>query len=80
MAIWVKTNGNKMEINNRPETIEYAESLGWTREGDGLTLDEMTKEQLNNYTKERFKVELILSKTKPELLKQVKALEDDDGN
>lgn len=29
--IWIKDNGQEIEINDLPETIKYAESLGWKR-------------------------------------------------
>ena len=29
MAIWIKPNGNEIEINDKPATIEYAKSLNW---------------------------------------------------
>lgn len=28
--IWIKDNGQEIEINDRPESIEYCTSLGWT--------------------------------------------------
>jgi hypothetical protein len=31
MAIWIKTNGNEIELNDEPATIAYAESLGWEK-------------------------------------------------
>ena len=31
MTLWKKPNGTELEVNDRPETIEYAESLGWKR-------------------------------------------------
>lgn len=32
MATWIKPNGNKIEINDNPATVQYAESLGWKRD------------------------------------------------
>lgn len=32
-AVWVKPNGKEITINCLPATVEYAESLGWKREG-----------------------------------------------
>jgi len=29
MAIWIKPNGNEIETNDLPATIEYAKSLKW---------------------------------------------------
>lgn len=29
---WIKDNGNEIETNDRKETIEKCESLGWKRE------------------------------------------------
>lgn len=31
MVEWKKENGNKVVTNDLPATVEYAESLGWTR-------------------------------------------------
>lgn len=31
MTQWTKPNGNVMETNDNKATIEYLESLGWTR-------------------------------------------------
>lgn len=30
--IWIKPNGNKIETNDKKETIAYCESLGWKRD------------------------------------------------
>lgn len=30
--VWTRPSGSKLETNDRPETIEYCESLGWTRD------------------------------------------------
>ena len=30
MTTWYKQNGQEITINDRPETIEMAKSLGWT--------------------------------------------------
>ena len=30
---WIKTNGNEIETNDEPATIEYCESLGWKEAG-----------------------------------------------
>jgi len=27
--IWIKDNGQEIEINDRPESIEYCKSIGW---------------------------------------------------
>jgi len=35
MAIWIKPNGNEIEINDKPANIQYAESLKWKRKGSG---------------------------------------------
>jgi len=78
MSKWVKPSGIVMDINDIAD--KYAESLGWTKEGEGLSLEDMTKDQLKVYAKERFKVDLDLNKTRPVLFEQVKALEDDNGN
>jgi len=34
MSIWVKPNGNEIEINDEDATIKYAESLSWTKKGE----------------------------------------------
>lgn len=34
MAIWVKPNGIEIEINDREETIEKAQELGWSLKAD----------------------------------------------
>ena len=31
MIKWVKPNGTEIQTNDRPETIEYCESLKWAR-------------------------------------------------
>lgn len=80
MTIWNKKDGLEIDLNDEAATIEHARSLGWTMKGEGLTLDEMTKDELKVYAKERFQVELDLNKTKPILLEEVKALEDVNGN
>ena len=38
MLKWIKDNGQEIETNDRKETIEYCESLGWERgESDVIT-------------------------------------------
>jgi len=27
--IWIKSNGNEIETNDRKETVDYCKSLGW---------------------------------------------------
>ena len=44
MPFWIKTNGIVMATNDRPETIEHCESLGWeltdiTQEGPIVNAD-----------------------------------------
>jgi hypothetical protein len=34
MAIWIKPNGNEIEVNDLPATIEYAKSLKWKLKGE----------------------------------------------
>ena len=33
--LWKKPNGNELETNDMKDTVEYCESLGWERVGDG---------------------------------------------
>jgi hypothetical protein len=80
MAVWIKPSGLEMEVNDRKETIKYVKSLGWTRKGDGLSLEDMTKGQLGKYAKDRFDIDLDQGKRKDDLIIKVKALEDDNGN
>jgi len=29
--IWIKDNGDEIELNDLPATVEYCESLGWKK-------------------------------------------------
>lgn len=33
MVVWVKKDGTEISLNSFPDTIAYAESLGWKRKG-----------------------------------------------
>ena len=83
MAIWIKKTGMEIELNDEKATVEYVRSLGWVIKGEepeGLTLDEMNKDQLEAYAKERFNADLDKRKTADKLREQVKGLEDEHGN
>jgi len=79
MAIWIKQSGLKIELNDKKATIAEAIRLGWTKEGEepkGLTIEDMSKDQLEAYAKERFKVDLDKRKGKEKLHAEVKELEE----
>ena len=33
MAVWIKPSGIEIEINDKAETVAFAENLGWERKG-----------------------------------------------
>lgn len=34
MAIWIKPNGNEIEINDEPANVKACEEMGWKRKGE----------------------------------------------
>ncbi len=41
MIKWIKPNDIEIETNDLKATVEYCESLGWVRESDDLTVDDI---------------------------------------
>ena len=62
------------------ETPEVRKVSGWTNEPveetDEDSLEDMTKKELEIYAREQFDVELDRRKSKPNLIKQIKELEN----
>jgi hypothetical protein len=48
MAIWIKTNGNEIEINDEPSNVKACEDMGWRRKEEKA---ERKKPSLKNKNK-----------------------------
>ena len=42
MSVWIKPNGNKIEVTDNEATIKYVTSLNWTPEKEAATNDNST--------------------------------------
>lgn len=43
MIKWIKPNDIEVETNDLKATVEYCESLGWMRESDDLTVEDINE-------------------------------------
>lgn len=48
---WIKDNGQEIETNDLPATIEYCKSLGWECDESGSKDDEITEADIANISK-----------------------------
>lgn len=46
MIKWIKDNGQEIETNDRKETVDHCESIGWKRADDKQKRTRRTREQI----------------------------------
>ena len=67
---WKRPSGRPLETNDRKETIAHLESLGYS-----IIKSKNEKDELEDYAREEFGVELDKRKSLSKLKAEVKALE-----
>lgn len=78
MAIWVKPSGLEIELNEEKATELKAKSLGWSKKGESLSIDDMDKSQLEEFAKQ-FDVDLDKRKSVENLREEIKGLVNGNG-
>lgn len=83
MTKWIKPSEVEINLNDFPDTVAKARSLGWWKEGEEApknpTLNSLSKEDLESYAKKKFGVDLDKRKSIQNLIKEVEALENGNG-
>jgi hypothetical protein len=76
MTLWIKDNGQEIELNDEDATLEKAVGLGWRLASESKSIDKMNKDELEEYARNQFGAELDRRKGESKLRKEVKALAD----
>lgn len=75
-SIWTKPSGLEIRINNSKATVAYAIELGWINDKYNpqkiATLENMDKNQLETYAREKHGIDLDKRKSLENLIEEVK--------